>query len=839
MKKALSVLLCLCLSLSVFTALPFSATAAETRQETAGAASGTTGDCTWSLDDDGVLTISGNGAMRSYESDRVYVSGSYYYKTIAPWGYNITSVIIQDGVTSIGNSAFEGCTGLTSVTIGNGVTSIGGRAFYGCTGLTNISVNDNNTVYDSRNNCNAIICTANNELVFGCQNTVIPDSVTSIGNYAFSGCKGLTSVTIGNSVTSIGNSAFEGCTGLTSVFITDLAAWCEIDFHDTDSNPLIYAHNLYLNNELVTDPIIPDSVTSIGNYALSYCTGLTSVTIPDSVTSIGNSAFYGCTDLISITIPDSVTNIGEDAFTNTRVSGGMTDNCVWWCSNGVLTISGNGAMSNYEYKQVYVSGSYDYKTTAPWGYNITSVIIQDGVTNIGDFAFYGCTGLTSVTIPDSVTSIGDYAFSGCTGLTSVTIGNSVTSIGGSAFYGCTGLTSVSIGNSLTSIGYQTFSGCTGLTSVTIPDSVTSIGYYAFRGCTGLTSVTIPDSVTGIGGYAFFGCTGLTSLSIPGSVTSMGEDVLTGCTNADLVISCEADSVGERYAKAEAIPVAVYEGIDGGSAYRLTAYPENKTNVIIPDTFAGKPVTALDSWLFAYNKSIKSVSIPDSVTEIPKGAFYNCVELKTVTMGSGVKAIGANAFEKCLYLENITLGNQLETIGDEAFYDCRRLKSLAIPRTVTAIGEEAFTNCRSLTSLNIPKGVGSLGSSESVGYGVFENCLNLSRVVLPANLSYINDNTFAGCRDLTVIGSDGSCARQYADSNGLSFVCIDGETVGDTDRDNVLGVKDISKIQRCLAGFEGFTIEQQYAADANGDGAVDINDVTQLQKHLAEYDVVLG
>ena len=212
-------------------------------------------------------------------------------------------------------------------------------------------------------------------------------SVTSIGESAFERCPDLTSVTIPNSVTSIGLAAFMYCSRLTRVHISDIAAWCNIDFKGGfSSNPLYYAHHLYLNGEEVKDLVIPNSVTSIGEDAFFGCSGLTSVTIGNSVEIIGSSAFSGCSGLTSVTIPNSVTSIGSAAF--------------WGCSG------------------------------------LTSVTIPNSVLSIGDDAFQECSGLTSVTIPNSVTSIGDYAFSGCSGLTSVTIGNSVTSIGESAFANC-------------------------------------------------------------------------------------------------------------------------------------------------------------------------------------------------------------------------------------------------------------------------------------------------------------------------------------------------------------------------------------------------------------------
>ena len=264
-------------------------------------------------------------------------------------------------------------------------------------------------------------------------------SVTSIGDYAFSDCSGLTSVTIGNSVTSIGDKAFYYCSGLTSVYISDIAAWCKIDFKGFYSNPLNYAHHLYLNREEVKDLVIPNSVTSIGNYAFSGCSGLTSVTIPNSVTSIGPAAFRECTGLTSVTIPNSVTSIEYGTFEG--------------CSG------------------------------------LTSVTIPNSVTSIGTYTFYGCSGLTSVTIPNSVTSIGGNAFRDCTGLTSVTIPNSVTSIGFGAFYECSGLTSVTIGSGVESIGDYAFAWCPELLDVyCYAEKVPSTQSGAFYG-------SYPESIT--------------------------------------------------------------------------------------------------------------------------------------------------------------------------------------------------------------------------------------------------------------------------------------------------------------------------------------------------------
>ena len=292
-------------------------------------------------------------------------------KTLVRCPKEATEIIILDSVTSIGEGAFYDCSGLTSIVIPDGVTSTDGRAFSGCSGLTSISVDVNNPKYDSRNNCNAIIETETNTLIAGCKNTIIPDSVTSIGNLAFYRCSGLTPIVIPDSVTSIGDCAFSGCSGLTSIVVDK-------------SNPKYDSRNN-------CNAIIETETNAL------IC-GCQNTTIPEGVTSIWEGAFYDCSGLTSIVIPDSVTSIEEGAFSN--------------CSG------------------------------------LTSLVIPKGVTSIGDRAFEGCSGLTSLVIPEGVTSIGRCAFEGCSGLTSLVIPESVTSIGDSAFRGCSGLTSLVIPESV-------------------------------------------------------------------------------------------------------------------------------------------------------------------------------------------------------------------------------------------------------------------------------------------------------------------------------------------------------------------------------------------------------
>jgi hypothetical protein len=401
-------------------------------------------------------------------------------------------------------------------------------------------------------------------------------------------------------------------------------------------------------NTYITSVTIPESVTSIGQYAFRNCTGLTEITIPEGVTSIGNGAFQNCTRLTSVRIPEGVTSIGNSAFTS--------------CSG------------------------------------LTSVTLPNSLTSIGENAFFDCSGLTNITIPESVTSIGNRAFSDCYSLTSITIPASVTAIGDGTFersaYGSGSMTLTSVtfaeGSQLTTIGGYAFYNCTGLTEITIPEGVTEIGNSAFGNCTGLTEITIPESVTEIGNNAFGNCTGLTGITIPEGVTSIGDYAFSGCTNLNNII-IDNDKLTFTYNRS-----------------LLNIFPIDNLSVTFKKNV---PDYALYSfWNQNNNTFLTSVTILEGVTSIGNSAFTSCNGLTSVTLPNSLTSIGNYAFGNCTNLTEITIPEGVTSIGNEAFYGCTGLTEITIPESVTTIGSSAFSSCTGLTSITIPEGVTTIGSS---------------------------------------------------------------------------------------------------------------------------------
>ena len=494
----------------------------------------------------------------------------------------LSSIEIPNSVLSIDADAFSGCTGLKSISIGTGLNSFATSALSRCTNLSSIAVDSENPNYDSRGNCNAIIKTANNTLIKGCNSSIIPSDVAAIGNSAFENCTGLIDVELPIGLISIGDNAFYGCTGITSIEIPNSVKTIgyntfygcinlvsvTINSNDIASRDYTASNNIVtIFGKQVTNYKLGSSITAIGSYAFSGCTGITSSDIPSGLTTIGGSAFRNCTGVTSMELPISVTSIGSYAFAG--------------CTN-LTSISFPSSLTSIGEKVVdgctgITTAYINCKNVSSWFKGLTSlenVTLGEGVSTIGEYAFSGCSGLSSITMGKNITTIGHLAFSGCTALTSIIIPKSVTKIVGRediatsthAFYGCTGLKSIEVEdgntvydsrdncNAIIKTAYNTL--VVGCSNTIIPAGVKYIESDAFSGCTDLTSIEIPNSVTSIGSYAFWNCSDLENVVIGENVKSIYSGAFADCTSLNSVYC-----YGKRLLS---IDSNVFEGSDIGN-----------------------------------------------------------------------------------------------------------------------------------------------------------------------------------------------------------------------------------------------------------------------------------
>lgn len=675
--------------------------------------SGTCGEnVTWTLDDQGLLTISGSGTMY------------YCSEESTPWydhHTNIHSVVIEYGVTCIGGCAFYGCTNMTSISIPDCITGIGSDAFTNCSGLTSITIPNSVTSieYNAFNNCT------------GLTSITIPDSVTSIGYNAFNNCTGLTSFSIPSGVTCIDSSVFYGCSSLTSVTIPD-------------SVTMIGSYAFYdcSNLKSITFPDIFD----IGDYAFHGCRSLTSLTFPDSLSNVGCFAFEGCVNLTSITIPENIYGFEHNAFN--------------LCSNiKEIHLASIGQWLNFEHgsTQLILSGDGDGKLYVG-DTLVTSITIPEYTTYIGEAAFLNYASLTSITIPESVTYIADNAFTGADSVTICCYKGSYADTWAAAHnipssYLAKIIDRGTCGENATwtldDQGLLTISGNgamadyldygspwydnTDITAAVIQSGITHIGNRAFQNCSNLTDITIPDSVTGIGDEAFSYCQSLTSISIPGSVKSIGMFAFYYCDFNDIHV----DSIEQ-----------------------WLSYDHGDSQLFLHSDY-GK--------LYFGNALATSITIPAGITCVRGGAFQNCACLTNVTIPDSITGIGNGAFYGCSSLTSVTLPDSVISIGSNAFADCFHLTSINIPGSVTSIGSCAFFNCYMLKSITIPDGVTSIES------GTFCEC-NLTSVTIPESVISIGNEAFSGCPWLTVYCYEFSCADTWAANNGYPCRYLDNEIV---------------------------------------------------------------
>ena len=670
----------------------------------------------------------------------------------------LTSIKIPEGVTFIGISTFGYCYDLTVVEIPQSMTTISNNAFYDCTSLTSVHISDLEAwcriqfSYNSNPLYFAHHLFMNDEEI---TDLVIPESVTSINDYAFMGCSGLASVVIPNSVTSIKSGAFNECNGLKAVYISDLEAWSGIQFSGKDSNPLYYAHHLYLNDEEITDLVIPNSVTSINKCAFIGCNGLMSVNMHSNVKYLGNEAFASCINLKDVfcnVIGVAIRNGGSGIYAEKSA---FQDSYPEYMTLHVLpstihSFSANEPWKNF--KEIVALPSEEYMKTVEidgiW-YIINldtntaeiiksqsadysgSISIQNNlyynnqsfrVTSIGESAFKGCTELTSISLPYSVMSIGESAFEGCTGLTGITISTNLNSIGKGAFYGCTGLTSFKIPEGVTNIGLGAFSSCSSLTSVIIPSSVTNIESYAFDKCISLSRiVSESEKPIAIDNTVFdtydnpYNVYSMATLVVPNGTKSVYQSTA-GWNNFSNI-----SEVSEQ--KARTIHVA--------QAGTLSNYISNEEKYQIEELTLTGELNGTDFRLIrdmagisykyngrsgqecyefiSTNGKLKSLDLTNA-TIVEGGNPY--IETTDFTFARSLTRTGRdyayytkdNSISSGLFyrtnLELILIPNSVTSIESSAFSGCSSLTSITIPSSVTRIKEFAFSGCSGLTSVYI-------------------------------------------------------------------------------------------------------------------------------------------
>lgn len=733
--------------------------------------------------------------------------------------YNCSSlnhITLSSSLINIGEYALYHCSSLERLIIPSTLINISETAFRGCSGLKSIEVESGNTKYDSRNNCNALILTSTNTLTLGCENTVIPNSILSIADYAFYNCEGLSVIDIPGSVTTIGNYAFCKCINVNSIFIPIAAVSIASNAFRScssvssitieDGNP-VYDSRSDCNALIETssntllfgckNTIIPSTVTTLGTYAFSGCTGLTTIEIPSSVTAINAQAFSN-SGLTAITLPTSLTSLAGAVFAG--------------CPN----------IKSIEIpSQVTIINSYTFNGCTA----LETVVLGDGVTSIEDNAFNGCVNLKEINIPANVTTINKTAFTGCTGYSvfinskslveknysssenclsdffgtgviKYTIGDNITKIGSRAFNQKsstnTELQSVEIHNTVLSIGEYSFSSCGKLSKINIPNSVTSIDDYAFYNCSGLLEISLGSGLKKIDNYAFQKCTSLKTVRIAQPVETKASNIFDGLILANMTLYVPYGTLNSYkknnfWGKFGTI-IAGDNELDFGTFGNSGNWTYDKLNHILTiggngyipsNTYNGLPwlyyqndvvelkieddmnsinnicqgwenlervslsnsLERISAFAFDGCSKLTDIDIPNSVVTIEEKAFQNCESLINIIIPSNVESIGSSSFISCTSLQSVIFGNNLETIGDWAFTGCRNLSNVVFGgNKLRSIGTAAFQECSSLNKIELPSSVKALSSQ------AFYNC-PFEEISLPESIGTIEGLVFGNCRNL--------------------------------------------------------------------------------------------
>ncbi len=754
----------------------------------------------YTLDSNGLLILSGSGPMDDYSD----------YDT-RDWKTNSTpvkSLIIEDGITSIGKNAFRSCIELTSAVIPDSITSIGEYAFCGCVLLNELTIPEGIEKISAHSFGSIAVKSivipdgvkSIEPFAFShsvAESIIIPDSVTNIdeqafksteyyknednwengvlyiGNYLIEANTNIEGTyTVKQGTTAIAASAFNSCTALTSVIVPGSVKYI--------------GDSAFSNCTSLTNVTISKGLKCIGTQAFEKCSALKSITLPDGVNSIGYGTFQKCTSLSTISLPDTITHIGSNCFTDTAF---FNDANNW--TNDVLYIkkylicAKNNIKGSYRVKKGTVLIA-DY-AFCDCNY-LSGINLQNAITHIGSLAFNNCYILKDVLMPDTVIEIGDYAFSQCKALVNITLSKKLVSIGNYAF-SVSGLTSITLPDSVKSIGDGVFSHCPELTNVTLSKNITNISDHTFSDSPKLTGVIIPYGVSKIGKKAFNGCISLATVTIPTTVTEIGVSAFYKCEMLKKVdIPQSVERIGD-YA------FSCCSGI---------------TEVVFPDN-----IKSIGTSTFIKCSSIKSIVIPNGVTNIGNDAFFGCTALENVVIPDSVFAIGASAFSKCTALANISLPDDIISIGEYAFYNTAYYKNADNWKNdVLYIGKYLI---RAKTSISGEYKI--LYGTECISDEAFYDCNKLTSVIIPDGIKYIGDYNFSHCEALTSVTIPHTAviikynAINYSDDN-ITVYC-DADSFGEYYANRKL-IKNAKLIR---VGLHNFVKSQSYTQRVFTDVAV--------------------
>ena len=798
----------------------------------------------------------------------------------------LVTITLPNNLAQIGVEAFYGCKSLTAITIPASVSTLGYDMFGNCGALTSLQVDADNPYFDSRNNCNAIIMKKGNVLIASCKTTVVPagveaigylafflydgetvvlpSTVTAIDTYAFQSSS-ITSFVVPASVTSIGQHAFEGCRNLTSLSVED-----GNPVYDSRNNCNAIIRTNY--NELqftCSASTIPEGVTSIGQYAFAYQT-MSAIAIPNTVTTIKSQAFYNVYQVPSIIIPESVTSIGYQAFWSTHLQEVIVRNSVpfdvdeeafykkgetptktLWVPAGSKETYENSSIWSSQFKEikevepdastkiVFASTSTKAVCVSNWDTNkdgelsmeeaaavkdLGYVFVENntvtsfdefqyftGITAINSLSFRDCPNLTAITIPASVTNIDSWSFMDCPSLVSLKVAE------GNEYFDsrddCNAIIRSKAGEGANQVANEMVKGCK---ATTFPASVPRIGQGAFRNCTSLTSVIIPTTISSIGSDAYYGCTNLASVTISKSVTSIEDNAFIRCGITTLTVDKEN---------------TVYDSRDNCNAVIRTEFNELRIGcktTVIPNT-----VTSIGHGAFRECLGLVTIDIPTSVQTLGQWVFQSCPDLTAVVIPSSVTFIVGPLFSYCNSLTSITVdennpnydsrNNCNAIIQKEDNILISACDATIIPNTVETIGLSAFNGCEQTETVAIPASVTNIESNAFAGMSNLKEVVVRSSVPCTLGAYVFSHNNW---NPKTLFVPKGSAAAYTAADGWKEFPTITEYTLGDANGDGNVTITDAVAIVNCILGNASAQFDLM-AADVNGDGVISITDAVAV------------